>query len=322
MGQHHHDAGLVRTGVDLQLFGDADEPGVVIVVVLDAGTQAAEAVELGTGAAAEGGHIGSAGICHHFSCNGRIGYRNNGDTLQGLEEFTALVDGLFVGVDFLDIGDFCALFGKQIVVHLHPEGPDDGEIVGDHQIVDLFHRTCGGILNGQDAVLAQALVDGVEHRLKVLEIENGGGLEDLLTGDLAECALHTLTGHHGSLGEESGGVFNGGQNVVVLLSKQGSALALVAAAQLKKHGVQHPGIIGHFRACLGGYIRQLFPLPGGDKNGKPLFLLIVGDPGGHIHPFAEEADKLIVNGVDFFSVIFQIHQIFLLFVWVLPRIRS
>ena len=69
------------------------------------------------------------------------------------------MDGLFVGIDFFDVGKLCAVVDQQIVVDLQPEGPNDGEIVFDHQIINFFHRTCGRILDRQNAVLTQTLLN-------------------------------------------------------------------------------------------------------------------------------------------------------------------
>src|SRR5699024_7153949 len=41
VGQHHHDAGLVRTGIDFQILADADKAGTVVALVLNAVCQAA-----------------------------------------------------------------------------------------------------------------------------------------------------------------------------------------------------------------------------------------------------------------------------------------
>ena len=38
-----------------------------------------------------------------------------------------LADGLLMGVDLLDVGKLGALVHQQVVIHLQPEGADDGE---------------------------------------------------------------------------------------------------------------------------------------------------------------------------------------------------
>ena len=53
--ENEHQGSMIRTGIDLRLFRDADEPGVVVAVVLDFGRQALQAVE---GSAVTGGDCG------------------------------------------------------------------------------------------------------------------------------------------------------------------------------------------------------------------------------------------------------------------------
>ena len=227
-----------------------------------------------------------------------------------------------MGVNLLDIAELGAGIHQQVVVHLQPEGADNGEIVLDHQVIDLLHRTGGGVFNGQDAVLAHALLNGGKHRLEILEIQDEGVFEDLLAGDLGVGALHALAGHHGGLGEQLGGLLDGLGDLAVQGADLAAALALIAAAQLEDHGVQHPGVIGHVRTCLLRHVLELCPLPGGDKNGGARLLFAVGDLSGHVHPGAEEAHQLVVNFVDVLAQFIQFHFHFLLVVWVLPSIRS
>lgn len=77
------------------------------------------------------------------------------------------------------------------------------------------------------------------------------------------------------------------------------ALGLVTAAQLEQHGVQNPGVIGHFGAGLFCHVLELYPLPGGLKNRQIVGLFVVRNLGGDVHPLAEQANQLIVNFVDF-----------------------
>ena len=95
------------------------------------------------------------------------------------------------------------------MIDLQPEGANNGEIPLDHQIIDLIDRTRRGIFNWENTVLAQPLFDGAKHSFKGLEIHDKGILEDFLTGKLRKCPLYTLTGNHGRLGKQLGGVFDG-----------------------------------------------------------------------------------------------------------------
>ena len=95
-------------------------------------------------------------------------------------------------------------------------------------------------------------------------------------------------------------------------------LALVTAAQLKQHGIQHPCIVGHLRAGLFRHFLKLFPFPGGDKDGGAGLLLYFRDFGGDVHPGTEQRNQRVVNFVNFLAKFCKIHVYFLLFVWVLP----
>ncbi len=187
------------------------------------------------------------------------------------------------------------------MVDFQPEGADDIEIVPDHQIVDLGHGTGGGVFNGEDAILAHALLDGVEHRVEALEIHNEGRLENFLAGNLGIGTLHALTGHDGVLREELGGALDGLGNGLIQGTQLSVALALVAPAQLEEHGVEHPGVVFHIRVCQLRYPLEDGTLPGGDENGQVICLFVVGHLGGQIHSGAEQPHQLPVDSVDFLA---------------------
>ena len=100
-----------------------------------------------------------------------------------------MIDGLLVGINFLDILQLGSGICQQVVVDFQPESPCNVEIVLDHQIVNLGDRPGG--------------------------------------------SLHSLTGHHGGLGEELGSRIDGLGNGVIQSLTAAEELALVAAAQLK-----------------------------------------------------------------------------------------
>ena len=57
MGQDHHDRGLVGTGVDLQVFADADQAGLVVALILDRSGQSLQSVQLTAAAAGQAGFV-------------------------------------------------------------------------------------------------------------------------------------------------------------------------------------------------------------------------------------------------------------------------
>ena len=166
------------------------------------------------------------------------------------------------------------------------------------------------------------MIDGAEDRFEVLEIENERIFEYLLTGDLRVSSLHTLAGHHRCLRKQLGCIFNGLGNLVIQWADGSVTLGLIAAAQLKEHGVQDPGVVVHIRTCLLGNILKLFPFPARVIDRQPLRLFIIRDLGRYIHSGTEQTHQLIVNLIYFSAKCFQIHVSFLLLVCVFPRIIS
>ena len=228
------------------------------------------------------------------------------------KEITALVDRLLVRIDFLD-----GIYGgtgvsQQIVIYLQTEGADDGKVVFDHQIVHLIHRTGGGVFNRQDAVLAQALLDSRENTVKIFEIQDKGILEDLLAGNLGVCALHTLTGYHAALGEQVVCVFNGLCDSLVQRGDGIVTFALITAAQLKQHGIQHTSVVGHLRSRFFRHILQLLPFPCGYEDRQVMLFFIFRDLCGYIHPLCEQLDQFIVDGIDLTAKLVDIHIYYLL----------
>ena len=218
-----------------------------------------------------------------------------------MKKVAALADGLLVGVNGLNVRKGGTGVCQQIVVDFQPEGADDREIVPDHQIIDLGHGAGGRVFDGEDAVLAHALLDGVEHRVEALEVHDEGRLEDFLAGNLGISPLYALAGHDGVLGEQLGGVLNGLGNGLIQRADLPVALALVAAAQLEKHGVEHPGVVFHFRPCHLCHLLENGPLPGGDENGKIICLFVVSHLGGQIHSGAEQPHQLLIDSVNFLA---------------------
>ena len=218
-----------------------------------------------------------------------------------MQEAAALIDGLLMGIDFPNILQFCPRCSQQVVVHLQPEGADNVEIVLDHQIVHLGHRACGGILNGQDTILAQPLLDGLEDPVKSLEIENHGIFDDLFAGKLGVGPFNALAGYLGLLREELGCLLNGLADLLIKGAVAAVALGLIAAAQLEEHGVQRSRVGGHFRAGLLRHVLKLFPLPGGHENGQIVGLFVVCYLGGNVHAAAKQLDDFVINFVNLAS---------------------
>ena len=207
-----------------------------------------------------------------------------------------------MGEDLLDVLQLGALFGHQVVVHLQPGGADDLEAaVAEHQVVDLLHRAGGAVLQGEHAVVAEAVLDGGKDALEAAEVHHLRVLEHLLTGQLGVGPLHPLASHRGRGREEVGGALHGALDLLAQGGGLGVHRVLVPPADLKEHGPQGIAVLRQFRGEFGGNVRQLLPLPGGVQGGQALGLLLLGHLGHHLHPLEEGLDQGVVNAVDFRS---------------------
>ena len=307
MGQHHHEAGAVSPGVDLEILGDADKAGEVAAPVLDGVGQAGKAVELRAGAGGQGRRAGIAALRHPLGGGGGILAADDGDLRVPGEEGPALADGLLVRVDFPDVRKLCPGLCQKIVIHLQPDGADDAEVVLLHEVVDNVDGTRGAVFQGDDAIAAKTLLNGGEDRLKACEVEDVGPAEEPIAGQLGVGPLHPLAGDAGALREERGGVLQGLGNGLRQGAGNAQKAGLTAAAQLEEGLVEGVRVVPE---VLGGLLLQrpeLGPLPPGVQHREAVGLLIGGDLRRRLHPLEEKGQELGVNGVHFFPVVLQFH---------------
>ena len=129
-------------------------------------------------------------------------------------------------------------------------------VVSYKQVIDLIHRTGSGVLDRQYAVLAQSVIHHTDYTLKGVVEHDLRYLKEFLGSNLGVCALTSLTGHYGTLGERSGlGVDKAGQGLVewgVFLLVHG----LICLAYIKDGAVQHAPEILQVLGQLFGYSRQ------------------------------------------------------------------
>ena len=59
---------------------------------------------------------------------------------------------------------------------------DNMELIVAHQRIDAVYRTVGAVFNRQDAILAKALINRLEHAFKIAEIQDICQGEQLITG--------------------------------------------------------------------------------------------------------------------------------------------
>ena len=132
MVQDHHDAGLVRAGVDLQIFADANKAGMIIALILHRGGKTFQAVQLRAAAAGQSGHILAAGLGNHFCSHRGVFHGNDLYIFKTSQVLAALVDGLLVGIDLPNVRKRCPGIDQKVMIYLQPEAADNGEIVLDH----------------------------------------------------------------------------------------------------------------------------------------------------------------------------------------------
>ena len=114
--------------------------------------------------------------------------------------------------------------------------------MADHQIVYLFHRTGGGVFNGEDTVFTKSLFNCLKNTCEISHIDNVCLLEKTVAGLLGVSAFHPLTGHNGSFRERCRQIslsrrfqFSG------KLSVAGKQIVLIRTAQIKKRGKKDSG---------------------------------------------------------------------------------
>ena len=80
------------------------------------------------------------------------------------------------------------------MVYAQFDALDDVEFVLFHQVIDLGDRAVQVVGDGQDAVAAEALGNGVEHAFKAAHEHDARDGEQLLCGELRVCTLGALAG--------------------------------------------------------------------------------------------------------------------------------
>ena len=304
-----HDTGSVRTGVNFQILGDADEAGEVAALVLNRLLQAVKTIELGAAAGGNGGNVVSACLSDILCCLGSIFVDSDFHIAQRLDEVAALAQSLFVGDNFLDIRELGALCCHKAVVNLHADRADNAEIVAHHQVVDLVDRACGAVFNGQHAILAEALFNSGENCIKVLEEHDIGSGEQLLASHLRVCSLNTLAGNGCKLGEEIVGVLHSVSDFYAQFLLAADDLFLINLAQIHHQGVERIGVASHVLAGHFSYLTQLLSLALGVKDLFAAVFLAEGNVLADLHALGEEIHNVLVNFVYLYSKFIQFHFI-------------
>jgi len=223
----------------------------------------------------------------------------------------ALADGLLVGVDLADVFDLRAGIGEEIVVDLDAHRAHDAEVVTHHEVIDRVHAARGAVFKRQHAVAAKALFDGGKHRLEGREKEGVRALKELFAGLLGVCALHALTGNGGFLREKMRRLFDRLGDLRGQVAPRAEQTALAAAAQFKNERIERGNV---FSQILGRFFHErahLFLFVSRVEHAQAVCLLVGGDLLRRFHALGEQRDQLIVDLVDLFAIVVQIHSFYL-----------
>ena len=301
-----HEGDPVGPLENFQIFGNADEAGVVVVRVGDPVRENVQAVEVRTACRGDGGDVRAIALGDVLGGGGVVA--EDGDLhAADLEELAALVEGLLVGHHLFDIGELRAGLCKQAVLDLQLQTAHDLAVVLLHEVVDLGDGTGGAVLDGQDAVAAHPGLHGAEDAVEAVEVHDLGQGEQLVAGHLGVSALHALTCHHGPAGEGPGVLRRRENFPAELRLLRVQAVLLVVPAQLQQGGVEELGVLLQLLAAETCHAVENFTLPAGGQDGGVVLLLVVRDGFDRLHALFEEGHQLPVDPVQLVPVVFQFH---------------
>ena len=282
-----HEGSAVCAGVDLERLGNAGEARVVVVPVLDVPHEHVEAVELGACAAREGGDVGAVALRGHRGVFDHVGRE-----AHALDEGSALVDGLLMAVDVMNLVDGRPGLGKQVVVDLHARGAHDVEVVLHHEVIDLVHGTRRRVLDGKHPIAREVRLDGAKDSLEGLEVRDERVLEDVVGGKLGVGALDALAGNVRVAGKEVGGLL---ARLVDLRQNHwrmvcGETLPLACARRLHEELEEDLGVGPH---VLWGPVREgrhVLSLARAVEHGQVVGALVGGHALRAVHAALEEVE--------------------------------
>ena len=212
-----------------------------------------------------------------------------------------------MGINLPDLIHPRARQGQQRMIDLDPHGTDDIAVVPDHQVIDAVHRAGKAVLDGQDAILAQAALNRPEDILEGSAVQDGGITDHLFTGQLGIGTFDALTGNHGFFGKNRG---HSGDDFPDLLPERASRMAvhlLTHPAVIDQQVIERPdALFVFFPSLLRNFVQQTsFPLA--VQHGQVVFPLIPADGPGGFHSSSVEFNDLMVYFIDLFSQFTDIH---------------
>ena len=214
----------------------------------------------------------------------------------------------------------CAVFGGGLVP---VEASGVGEILAAAEFYDFdakyYNSDSRTVVNPElpgDAAntvreAAKALFDGGKHRLEGREKEGVRALKELFAGLLGVCALHALTGNGGFLREKMRRLFDRLGDLRGQVAPRAEQTALAAAAQFKNERIERGNV---FSQILGRFFHErahLFLFVSRVEHAQAVCLLVGGDLLRRFHALGEQRDQLIVDLVDLFAIVVQIHSFYL-----------
>ena len=268
------------------------------MLVLHALLQRLQAVNFRAGWRGDGGEIAPSRSGDHAGCRRRVFAAGHGHVRQLLQKFGALLQRLSVRDNLANFGQLYARQGQQTVIYAQADAADDGEIVLLHEVVHRVDRACRAVFQRQNAVLAQALLDGGEDLVKCRAEEYARMLEQLVAGLLRIRTLNALAGN-GCCGREE---------LRRLLQRRFEKrrkrrlfvqqIALIAAAEGEQQPVEAHGLLLQILRRGLYDLRELFALPPGVQNRQAVRFFIRRDPRSRLHPLGKQLQKLRVDPVD------------------------
>ena len=184
----------MRRRIDLQILADADKAGIVVALILHALGKRSQTVERAAGTRRQRRDIVSAALGDKFCRCRRVFAAGHSHVRQLLQKFGALLQCLTMRNDLADLGRLHARQGKQTVIYAQADAANNREVVLLHEVVHRIDRTCCAVFQRQNAVLAQALLDGGENLVKCCAEEHARMLEEFIAGLLRIRAFDALAG--------------------------------------------------------------------------------------------------------------------------------
>ncbi len=160
-----------------------DEPGGVVLGVLEVGTQDLEAVDLGREPRCDRRLITPPDLGHLGGRARGVGMDSGRDP-QLAQQLSALVEGMDVRVHRLDVLEPCARHRQEVMVHAQEMLADDVQAAVRHQVMDVGDPAGDRIVDRDHRPVGLSLADGGERLLEGLDGHGLVARADLPAGEM------------------------------------------------------------------------------------------------------------------------------------------